>query len=116
MVLGEEAEGLGNPWEGRCDELLAIPMPCEADSLNVAVAAGFFLYALQTRLTYSDFLLELEDFLDSKNNLGQRIRTLKIPRDTEYVVFRVRRHTGSHQRRQYASEREKTNTLAGRYF
>jgi len=51
MVLGEEAEGLGNPWEGRCDELLAIPMPCEADSLNVAVAAGFFLYALQTRLT-----------------------------------------------------------------
>ncbi len=46
IVLGEEAEGLGNPWEGRCDELLAIPMPGGTDSLNVAVAAGIFLYAL----------------------------------------------------------------------
>jgi len=46
VVLGEEAEGLGNPWEARCDELLAIPMPGGTDSLNVAVAAGIFLYAL----------------------------------------------------------------------
>jgi tRNA G18 (ribose-2'-O)-methylase SpoU len=49
VVLGEEAEGLGNPWEARCDELLAIPMPGGADSLNVAVAAGIFLYALSGR-------------------------------------------------------------------
>lgn len=46
VVLGEEAEGLGNPWEARCDELLTIPMPGGTDSLNVAVAAGIFLYAL----------------------------------------------------------------------
>jgi tRNA G18 (ribose-2'-O)-methylase SpoU len=47
VVLGEEAEGLGNPWEARCEELLTIPMPGATDSLNVAVAAGIFLYALQ---------------------------------------------------------------------
>ncbi len=46
VVLGEEAEGLGGPWEARCDELLAIPMPGGTDSLNVAVAAGIFLYSL----------------------------------------------------------------------
>jgi tRNA G18 (ribose-2'-O)-methylase SpoU len=46
VVLGEEAEGLGEPWEECCDELLAIPMPGGTDSLNVAVAAGIFLYAL----------------------------------------------------------------------
>lgn len=46
VVFGEEAEGLGNPWEARCDELLAIPMSGGTDSLNVAVAAGIFLYSL----------------------------------------------------------------------
>jgi tRNA G18 (ribose-2'-O)-methylase SpoU len=49
VVLGEEAEGLGNPWEARCDRLLAIPMPGGTDSLNVAVAAGILLYALCSR-------------------------------------------------------------------
>jgi tRNA G18 (ribose-2'-O)-methylase SpoU len=46
VVLGEEAEGLGEPWEALCDELLRIPMPGGTDSLNVSVAAGIFLYIL----------------------------------------------------------------------
>jgi tRNA G18 (ribose-2'-O)-methylase SpoU len=44
LVLGEEAEGLPEPWRSGCDRLLRIPI--RGDSLNVAVAAGILLYAL----------------------------------------------------------------------
>ncbi len=46
LVLGEEAEGLPEPWAGGCDLLLRIPMRPGADSLNVSVAAGILLQAL----------------------------------------------------------------------
>jgi TrmH family RNA methyltransferase len=46
LVLGEEAEGLPEPWAGGCDLLLRIPMCAGADSLNVSVAAGILLYTM----------------------------------------------------------------------
>ena len=47
LVLGEEAEGLPEPWASGCDLLLRIPMRAGVDSLNVSVAAGILLYALE---------------------------------------------------------------------
>ncbi len=46
LALGEEAEGLPEPWSGGCDLLLRIPMRAGVDSLNVSVAAGILLHAL----------------------------------------------------------------------
>jgi tRNA G18 (ribose-2'-O)-methylase SpoU len=46
LALGEEAEGLSEPWAGGCDLRLRIPMRAGTDSLNVSVAAGILLYAL----------------------------------------------------------------------
>lgn len=43
LLFGNEAHGLGNEWLELCDRRLTIPMH-DADSLNVAVAAGIFLY------------------------------------------------------------------------
>jgi tRNA G18 (ribose-2'-O)-methylase SpoU len=47
LVLGEEASGIPEPWRSGCDRVLTIPMAPGTDSLNVAVAAGIFLYCLQ---------------------------------------------------------------------
>jgi 23S rRNA (guanosine2251-2'-O)-methyltransferase len=46
LVLGEEAEGLPEPWAKGCDVLLRIPMRAGTDSLNVSVAAGILLHSL----------------------------------------------------------------------
>jgi tRNA G18 (ribose-2'-O)-methylase SpoU len=46
LALGEEAEGLPEPWAGGCDVLLRVPMRDGTDSLNVSVAAGILLYFL----------------------------------------------------------------------
>lgn len=43
LLFGSEGHGLGADWIGRCDRRVTLPMH-EADSLNVAVAAGVFLY------------------------------------------------------------------------
>lgn len=43
LLFGNEAHGLGPEWLDLCDRRLTIPMQ-DADSLNVAVAAGIFLY------------------------------------------------------------------------
>jgi tRNA G18 (ribose-2'-O)-methylase SpoU len=44
LLLGNEAQGLGADLEGLCDRRVTIPMKLGTDSLNVAVAAGVFLY------------------------------------------------------------------------
>jgi tRNA G18 (ribose-2'-O)-methylase SpoU len=49
LLFGNEANGLGPEWLELCDRWLTIPMR-EADSLNVAVAAGIFLYHFTARL------------------------------------------------------------------
>ncbi len=43
LLFGNEANGLGSEWLDLCDRRLTIPMRA-ADSLNVAIAAGIFLY------------------------------------------------------------------------
>jgi 23S rRNA (guanosine2251-2'-O)-methyltransferase len=45
VVLGSEGEGLAPAVAEACDELVAIPMPGPAESLNVSVAAGLLLFA-----------------------------------------------------------------------
>jgi tRNA G18 (ribose-2'-O)-methylase SpoU len=46
LMLGSEGHGLDSEWLVRCDRALTIPMREEAESLNVAVAAGIFLHHL----------------------------------------------------------------------
>jgi tRNA G18 (ribose-2'-O)-methylase SpoU len=47
LLFGNEANGLGTEWLDLCDRRLTIPMRA-ADSLNVAIAAGIFLYHFTT--------------------------------------------------------------------
>ncbi len=47
LLFGNEAKGLGSEWLELCDRRLTIPMRA-ADSLNVAIAAGIFLYHFTT--------------------------------------------------------------------
>jgi tRNA G18 (ribose-2'-O)-methylase SpoU len=44
ILFGNEAQGLGPEWVDACDRRVTIPMRHGTDSLNVAVAAGIFLY------------------------------------------------------------------------
>ena len=47
LVLGNEAFGLSEEWEKGCDKLLTLKMENGTDSLNVAAAAGIFLYGMK---------------------------------------------------------------------
>jgi tRNA G18 (ribose-2'-O)-methylase SpoU len=44
LLFGNEAQGLDRPMVEACDRKVMIPMHHGTDSLNVAVAAGIFLY------------------------------------------------------------------------
>lgn len=44
LLFGSEAQGLERRWIDACDRRVTIPMKHGTDSLNVAVAAGIFLY------------------------------------------------------------------------
>lgn len=44
LLMGNEAQGLSPQHIALCDRTLTIPMKLGTDSLNVAVAAGIFLY------------------------------------------------------------------------
>jgi tRNA G18 (ribose-2'-O)-methylase SpoU len=44
LLLGNEAQGIGGEYLVLCDRRVTIPMKLGTDSLNVAVAAGVFLY------------------------------------------------------------------------
>jgi TrmH family RNA methyltransferase len=44
IVVGNERYGVSDAWLDAADELVQIPMPGPADSLNVAVAAGIVLF------------------------------------------------------------------------
>ncbi len=44
VLFGNEAQGLPRPFIDVCDRRVTIPMKLGTDSLNVAVAAGVFLY------------------------------------------------------------------------
>lgn len=44
FMLGNEARGLSDKAAGMCDELVKIPMPGNAESLNASVAAAILIY------------------------------------------------------------------------
>lgn len=44
VLVGNEAQGLPDSYEGACDHLVKIPMMGRADSLNVAVAGAIMAY------------------------------------------------------------------------
>ena len=44
LVFGAEGPGITAPLLAACDDAVEIPMPSHMNSLNVAVAAGIFLY------------------------------------------------------------------------
>lgn len=54
LLFGNEAHGLSDDWLDLCDQRATIPMH-GADSLNVAVAAGIFLYHLTNGRTGEHF-------------------------------------------------------------
>lgn len=47
LLLGSEQKGLSQEQMAVCDDLLSLPMRGRASSLNLAVAAGIFLYGLR---------------------------------------------------------------------
>ena len=47
LLLGSEREGLSPEQRQACDQLLRLPMHGRATSLNLAVAAGVMLYAIE---------------------------------------------------------------------
>lgn len=54
LLLGSEREGLSAEQAAACDVLLRLPMHGRAGSLNLAVAAGVFLYAIHDSLAAGD--------------------------------------------------------------
>jgi tRNA G18 (ribose-2'-O)-methylase SpoU len=49
ILFGNEAQGLSPDVVAACDRRVTIPMHYGTDSLNVAVAAGIFLYHFTTQ-------------------------------------------------------------------
>lgn len=49
LVIGSEGQGLSRMVRKNCDLVLAIPMPGQAGSLNVAAAAAVLIYAVLDR-------------------------------------------------------------------
>ncbi len=47
LLLGNEAQGLGQQWLAQCDRKVMISINSDIDSLNVAVASGIFMFYLQ---------------------------------------------------------------------
>jgi hypothetical protein len=53
----------------------------------------------------------LLNFIDAKNDFGQRVRALEFPGDLQNIVLRVGRDAGRDERCQDASESEEANAL-----
>lgn len=50
LVMGNEGSGISETMAEQADELVHIPMPGQAESLNVAIAAGIVMFQLLPRL------------------------------------------------------------------
>ncbi len=46
VLLGNEFDGLGEPWLEFCTQRVTIPMAHQTDSLNLGVAAGIFVHEM----------------------------------------------------------------------
>jgi TrmH family RNA methyltransferase len=49
LVMGSEAQGMGNSIENRCQTVVSIPGGGKTESLNVSVAAGILCYGLTSQ-------------------------------------------------------------------
>ena len=49
LVLGNEVRGISKPTLSKCDKIVEIPMRGKKESLNVSVAAGIAMFALQEK-------------------------------------------------------------------
>ena len=47
LVMGNEGNGISQEMATQADQLVHIPMPGRAESLNVAVAAGILMFSLR---------------------------------------------------------------------
>jgi 23S rRNA (guanosine2251-2'-O)-methyltransferase len=50
LVLGSEGEGLSRLVKQKCDQLIAVPMYADIDSLNVSVSAGIILFEMARKM------------------------------------------------------------------
>lgn len=58
LIVGNEAAGLSSEVFGLCDEIVKIPMPGSAESLNAAMAASIVLYeALRQKFMIKSYML-----------------------------------------------------------
>ena len=62
LLFGNEYDGLQEHWLSACDRRVTIPMAPTADSLNLGVAAGIFMYDMMKRKRCSGQLRESISF------------------------------------------------------
>lgn len=60
LLMGSERQGLSAEQTAACDHLLRLPMRGRAGSLNLAVAAGIFLYAIHDSLAEQGFFGQVD--------------------------------------------------------
>ena len=46
LVMGNEGQGISSEMAEKADQLIHISMPGQAESLNVAVAAGILMFSM----------------------------------------------------------------------
>jgi TrmH family RNA methyltransferase len=49
LLLGSEREGLTEEQQAACEQVVSLPMRGRVTSLNLAVAAGVWMYAVSRR-------------------------------------------------------------------
>ena len=50
LVFGNEGEGLSRLVKQKCDQLIAVPMYSDIDSLNVSVSAGIIMFEIARKI------------------------------------------------------------------
>lgn len=103
LVLGSEHKGLSNQVKLNCDEILTIPINKTLNSLNVSVANGIFLYALQKQA----------DKIQHVTNQKPKIKTKNINYSKKLPKDKLKKRGNDHD--QFTPTKRKTRSVQGKY-